>query len=382
MPTRQFLDNWPGISASAECRNYDGDGLRAKKTENNATTYYLRSSVLGGQVVAELNGGAFARGYVYLGGQMVAIQNNNDSVNWVLQDPVTKSQRITDSSGNVTATVDLDPWGGETSRSSNSAFQPHRYTTYTRDTNGGDEAMFRGYQLSWNRFAQPDPYDGSYDLNDPQSFNRYAYVQNDPVNFIDPSGLTMENPGYIPPWQNGWNQTTNPTLSFLNGAMLDFVADYNWFTQEETGGVPFDGFPLISFGQSPIRRFINNERKVIRCFEGNRFSAAVSYATRGSRLHGVATFVAQSAEILPALSVAGDAAAMTAKAGRAGIGGTTKVEASGLNWLIRRTISGPLKGTLQAIGGKVITPVMAGAFAFTTGYNAVQGWACRLGLQR
>ncbi len=23
----------------------------------------------------------------------------------------------------------------------------------------------------------------------PQSFNRYAYVQNDPVNFVDPSGL-------------------------------------------------------------------------------------------------------------------------------------------------------------------------------------------------
>jgi hypothetical protein len=26
---------------------------------------------------------------------------------------------------------------------------------------------------------------------DPQSFNRYAYVQNDPVNFVDPSGLLM-----------------------------------------------------------------------------------------------------------------------------------------------------------------------------------------------
>jgi hypothetical protein len=26
-------------------------------------------------------------------------------------------------------------------------------------------------------------------MTDPQSFNRYAYVQNDPVNFVDPSGL-------------------------------------------------------------------------------------------------------------------------------------------------------------------------------------------------
>ncbi len=107
------------------------------------------------------------------------------------QDPVTKSQRVTDDLGNVISTVDLDPWGGETWRSSNQTFQPHRYSTYERDSNGGDEAMMRRYQSYWNRFSQPDPYDGSYNLSDPQSFNRYTYAQNDPVNFIDPSGLDI-----------------------------------------------------------------------------------------------------------------------------------------------------------------------------------------------
>ena len=52
--------------------------------------------------------------------------------------------------------------------------------------------MMRRYQSNSTRFAQPDPYDGSYNLSDPQSFNRYAYVQNDPVNFVDPSGLDGE----------------------------------------------------------------------------------------------------------------------------------------------------------------------------------------------
>jgi hypothetical protein len=49
--------------------------------------------------------------------------------------------------------------------------------------------MFRRYHGWWSRFAHPDPDNGSYDITDPQSLNRYSYVQNDPVNFEDPTGL-------------------------------------------------------------------------------------------------------------------------------------------------------------------------------------------------
>jgi RHS repeat-associated protein len=169
--------------------SYDGDRLRVKKAQGLSTTYYLRSSVLGGQVVYEMNGsGTWTRGYVYQGGQMLAIQASS-AVSWVHQDSVTKSQRVTDSAGAVVSTIDLDPWGGETSTSSSQAFQPHRFTTYERDLDGGDDAMMRRYAGTWMRFAQPDPYDGSYEFGDPQSFNRYAYTQNDPVNLVDPSGL-------------------------------------------------------------------------------------------------------------------------------------------------------------------------------------------------
>jgi len=176
-------------------QSYDGDRLRGKKTDNGTTTYYLRSSVLGGQVIAEMNGsGTFTRGYVYLGGQLLAVQQNS-AVSWVHQDPVTKSQRVTNAAGSVVSTIELDPWGGNTSRNSNDAFQPRKFTTYERDGNASDEAMHRRYNRWWSRFDQPDPYDGSYSLTNPQSFNRYAYVQNDPVNFVDPSGLMMRECG-------------------------------------------------------------------------------------------------------------------------------------------------------------------------------------------
>jgi hypothetical protein len=49
----------------------------------------------------------------------------------------------------------------------------------------------RRYHAYWNHFDQPDPYDGSYDFADPQSFNRYSYTQSDPVNFVDPTGLKI-----------------------------------------------------------------------------------------------------------------------------------------------------------------------------------------------
>jgi RHS repeat-associated protein len=113
----------------------------------------------------------------------------------VHQDPVTKSQRLTDANGTPTGTiVDLDPWGGETTRSYNANNYSRKFTSYERDADDGDEAQQRRYLGTWRRFSQPDPYDASLSLADPQSLNRYAYTQNDPVNFTDPSGLLAEAP--------------------------------------------------------------------------------------------------------------------------------------------------------------------------------------------
>src|SRR5439155_24672473 len=96
-------------------------------------------------------------------------------------------------------TIELDPCGADTNRSSSAAFQPHKYTSYERDGNASDEAMFRRFNRWHSRFDQPDPYEGSYDLSDPQSLNRYAYTQNDPANFVDPTGLDSQCPSGTTP---------------------------------------------------------------------------------------------------------------------------------------------------------------------------------------
>ena len=181
---------WTALASSSLSQSYDGEGLRVKKTEYGWTTWYLRSSVLGGQVIAEVDGNnVWQRGYVYAGSNLMAVQQSG--VFWMHEDPVTKSKRTTDINGNTISSVELDPWGADTNRSSSAAFQPRKYTSYDRDGNGTDDAMFRRYNRMNSRFDQPDPYEGSYDFTNPQSFNRYAYTQNDPVSFVDPSGLLI-----------------------------------------------------------------------------------------------------------------------------------------------------------------------------------------------
>jgi RHS repeat-associated protein len=180
---------WTSLASASMAQSYDGDGLRVKKIEYGYSTYYIRSSVLGGQVLAELdNSGSWARGYVYAGNTMMAVQQGG-GVFWQYEDAVTKSKRTTDINGNVVSIIETDPWGADTNRSGAAAFQPKKFTSYDRDGNGSDEAMFRRYNRKHSRFDQPDPYGGSYDFSDPQSLNRYAYTKNDPVNFRDPSGL-------------------------------------------------------------------------------------------------------------------------------------------------------------------------------------------------
>jgi RHS repeat-associated protein len=97
---------------------------------------------------------------------------------------------------------------------------PQSFTTYIRDSNGGQDAMARRYSAS-SSFAQPDPYGGSYDFGDPQSLNRYAYTKNDPVNFRDPTGTTCVEIWLTPThYINLCNGNDNPLFdpTFMFGA--------------------------------------------------------------------------------------------------------------------------------------------------------------------
>jgi RHS repeat-associated protein len=71
------------------------------------------------------------------------------------------------------------------------------YATYRRDATGLDYAVNRYYGNQWGRFMSPDPYLASGGPKNPGSWNRYSYVQGDPVNFGDPRGLDSISAGQI-----------------------------------------------------------------------------------------------------------------------------------------------------------------------------------------
>ncbi len=78
------------------------------------------------------------------------------------------------------------PYGAEYTLTANDR---EKYATYTRDSATGlDYAMNRYYASQWGRFLSPDPTYLNVDLERPQSWNMYAYVDSDPVNSNDPTG--------------------------------------------------------------------------------------------------------------------------------------------------------------------------------------------------
>ncbi len=167
---------------------YNGDGKRVRKVEGAATTYYVNSAVLG-SAAFELNGsGTVNRVHVTAGGKEIAQLATDGAFYWLHTDHLGTPRRMTNSTGVVMFRGEYDPHGNpllEWTTISNGKF-----TGYERDAAAGlDFAQARHYKFGRNRFTQPDPAGlQAVNFRRPQSLNRYSYVFNDSVNFIDGTG--------------------------------------------------------------------------------------------------------------------------------------------------------------------------------------------------
>jgi RHS repeat-associated protein len=68
-----------------------------------------------------------------------------------------------------------------------------KFTGYERDSESGlDCAQARYFNSGYGRFSSPDPFTNDTHVSDPQSWDLYTYVKNNPLNVVDPLGKKGE----------------------------------------------------------------------------------------------------------------------------------------------------------------------------------------------
>lgn len=159
---------------------YDGLGQRVQTTNGGVTCNYVFD--VEGRVIAEYSSQAAGAG----------------GVRYVSADAQGSTRVVTDVNGAPLVRRDYEPFGAEVVAGTGlrTAAQKYGETESTRQKYAGmardailDHTLWREYDRRAGRWTSPDPYSGSMDVSDPQSFNRYSYVGNDPIDFIDPLGL-------------------------------------------------------------------------------------------------------------------------------------------------------------------------------------------------
>jgi|GEM_PF-1516109 len=161
--------------------SYDGDGKRVKKVvPNGETTIFVYDA--NSNLVAEYS--------------TIVEPQATAKISYLTNDHLGSPRITTDALGQIVSRRDFKPFGEEISRTNyGSDSVRQKFTGYERDNETNlDFAKARMYSSSLGRFSAADPLFESQKVLQPQSQNRYSYVLNNPLKFVDPSGLVW---GYV-----------------------------------------------------------------------------------------------------------------------------------------------------------------------------------------
>ena len=171
-------------AGSAETYVYDGDGRRVEKVQPGGGRVTVFVYDAQGRMASEYSNLADASGC---------------QTCYLSPDHLGTARLVTDENGNVIARHDYLPFGEEIAASQagrgsqwgagNDGIK-QKFTGKERDAESGlDYFGARYYGSALGRFTSPDPLLSSGHPRNPQSWNRYAYVGNNPKKYIDPTGL-------------------------------------------------------------------------------------------------------------------------------------------------------------------------------------------------
>jgi RHS repeat-associated protein len=184
------------VDTSAATYTYDALGRRVISVIGGNTFY--SGYDLGSRLVWEFEGSTYYRGEVYGGKGKLATYKagltffpTQDLVGTV-RNNVTQDAGYTESCATLPFGDGLRCWGNASGLPG-----PALFTGLDRDSESTlDHTLFRQYSSNQGRWMRPDPAGmAAVDVTNPQTWNRYAYVGNNPLSFVDPSGLNRAGPG-------------------------------------------------------------------------------------------------------------------------------------------------------------------------------------------
>jgi RHS repeat-associated protein len=189
-------------ASSGATFTYDALDQRVAKTGGSNPTETIYFS---GQAIALHNPSSGAwTDLIYAGSSMIAEVAGTQTAlpTYRHQDHLGSLALQTNNSGTVTGSNVYLPFGDLVSSTTADVFQ---YTGLPQDTeNSSYHATYRNLSTTQSRWLSPDPYNGSYDIANPQSFNRYVYAMNNPLGLVDPTGLLTDGIGLTIYYETGF----------------------------------------------------------------------------------------------------------------------------------------------------------------------------------
>ena len=207
---------------------YDGLGRRVARVDNGGKTEYLYGNPLNILLVTEVRSpDATLTEYFYdESGKLVAMDRDGTRY-YIATDPVGSPRVIFDVNGAVVKRIAYDSWGMVTEDTDPNFSMPFGFAGGLNDESTG--LVHFGYR-------DYDPLVGRWTARDPVLYqggqaNLYVYVENDPINFRDPTGLFCVGASAFDGFGGGikacmkggdWSFCGEVGIGFGGGAELDF----------------------------------------------------------------------------------------------------------------------------------------------------------------
>ena len=159
---------------------YDTEGNLIARTRNGQTDRYFG--------LIETFGTSSQKHYV-LGGTRIATRTDSSAPRFLHTDDLGSVRVVSDETGGVELRRDYYEFGAIERTPGVDTDRARAYAGLRWDPAGeGYDAGARDYPASRPMFMSPDAIPGNPDS--PQSYNRFAYALNDPINYSDPSGYS------------------------------------------------------------------------------------------------------------------------------------------------------------------------------------------------